>query len=127
MGVTKLDYDKAIRQAQRLQQTADECQQLADAAARRVGAPLASAWLGRSGNTVQSKTAAWAKEMRSIAAGLRETANGIRRTANEIRQRDEALARAALRIGSALGGGSGAFGGGVTGSGSSGGSGGGTR
>lgn len=111
MGVTKLDYDKAIKQAQRLLAAADECQQLANTAVNRVGSPLASAWQGRSGNAVQTKTAAWAKELRSIAAGLRETAADICRTADQLRQRDEALAKAAQMIGSALGG-SGAFGGG---------------
>lgn len=90
MGFLRVDYDRAIAQAKKLEQAAALCSNsLADL--RRERNNSEGFWIGESGNAMRMQAAAAEKELLSAKEQLTAIASNIRRVAEELRKKDEEM------------------------------------
>lgn len=112
MSLMNIDYERDLRQAQKLQSYADnECATILNKLQTARDA-LGQCWKGNSGTAMQEVLEERIQNMKNIQSDMRSLASRLRRAVIEVKNADE---RTAAAIKSAFGGGSGSFGGGTMG------------
>lgn len=114
MGMIKIDYDKALRQANRLQGAAGECES-SNREVEKVLQKMYQCWQGEAAKQFELQLLNWKKEQKLIISELNELSKSIKIVANDFKKTEESLAAAYKSGGGGFsrgGGGQGSFGGG---------------
>lgn len=85
MGLIRIDYNEAIREANRLKTIANDCQNANVLVDRLINA-IPSYWQGDAANAFKDKLQDWKRENNSIKTEANNLSSTIRRVANEIRE-----------------------------------------
>lgn len=92
MSFLRIDYDKAIAQAKKLDAAADMCKTaLNDLKKERSNSE--AIWAGESGNAMRLQVQAAEKELDAAGKQLTAIAANIRRVAEELKKKDEEMRR----------------------------------
>lgn len=92
MGLISIDYFDAIRQANKLKDAAEQCED-AERAANKVYAEVCENWSGEAAEAFKAKIEEWKKENRRVAEECRDIAQLIKTVAKQIKEADESAAR----------------------------------
>ena len=93
MGLISIDYFDAIRQANKLNNAAEQCED-AERAANKVYAEVCENWSGEAADAFKAKIEEWKKENKRVMEECRDIAQLIKMVAKQIKEADEAAARA---------------------------------
>ena len=93
MGLISIDYYNAVRQAKKLQNAAEQCDDAVNAA-NKVCSEIEQNWSGEAAEAFKLKINEWKKENIQIAEELRDVAQLIKMVAKQIKEADEAAASA---------------------------------
>ena len=98
MSMIRVDYDNARRQAQKLQDAADDCD-LAIRKLRLGTGQLSDFWEGASAETFTAAVQVQIAEIQKIKSSLESTALHIRKVADELERKEKELAAATQSAG----------------------------
>lgn len=85
MGLIRIDYDEAIREANRLDNMANDCRTI-NTMVRRLSTLLLDNWQGDAARAYVDKLEEFIRENNSIAGETENLSNTVRRVAREIRE-----------------------------------------
>lgn len=92
MGLISIDYLDAIRQANKLNNAAEQCEN-AERAASKVYAEVCENWSGEAADAFKVKIEEWKKENKRVMEECSDIAQLIKMVAKQIKEADEAAAR----------------------------------
>lgn len=92
MGLISIDYLDAIRQANKLNNAAEQCED-AQRAANKVYTEVCENWSGEAADAFKAKIEEWKKENNRVMEECRDIAQLIKMVAKKIKEADEAAAR----------------------------------
>lgn len=92
MSFLRIDYDRAIAQAKKLDAAASKCYDALNDLKRERGNSEAI-WVGESGNAMRLQVEAAEKELNAAHGQLKTIAASIRRVAQELKRKDEEMRR----------------------------------
>ena len=96
MGLISIDYYNTIRQANKLDNAAEQCED-AERAANKAYAEICENWGGEAAEAFKAKLEEWKRENNRLKEECRELARTIKKIAKEIKEADEAAANAIQR------------------------------
>lgn len=92
VGLISIDYFDAIRQANKLNYAAEQCEN-AERAANKAYAEVCESWSGEAADAFKVKIEEWKKENKRVMEECRDIAQLIKMVAKQIKEADEAAAR----------------------------------